>query len=118
MFFVIMMQLCACGNIERELVSTAFNESKQYYEAPSETKLYKYSDFDRVVLGETTIMELYETVGESQGCLLLNLHMDYIYPLENGKYLSVECWYYDMENGDTDYTVDKMILLDTNPLQS
>ena len=98
--------------------SDVLMESTKEYEFPSEAQRYNIRDFDCVVIGKTTIEELYELVGEAECCCVLTLRLEYIYLLEDGRYLIIICEDYQLEGGELDYTIDEMKLMYENPLNN
>lgn len=88
------------------------------YEFPSEAKRYNIRDFDCVSVGKTTMSELYEIVGEAECYSVLTLRMEFIYLLEDGRYLVMICEDYQLEGGELDYTIDEMKLMYENPLNN
>ncbi|MBQ4282902.1 MAG: hypothetical protein IJB96_03130 [Lachnospira sp.] len=77
-------------------------------------KKYDLKEFDCIVVGKTTLFELHEMVEPAAYGLTLNTKVIDIYPLSDGKYLNVICWYHHTDGG-FDWTIDEVQITDDNP---
>ena len=114
-FVIILLCGCSIGS-EREDVKES-SEVAQYFEFDVDIKMYSPNEFDDVVLGKTLLSELYATVGETPYSMIINSEIIDVYPLIDGRYLSVICKDDYNKTDQVDFTIDRMEITDENPWQ-
>ncbi len=87
----------------------------EYERSSEEVCKYKLEDFDHIVVGESTMCDLYKTVGVSPYFWYLNTKIIDVYPLDNGKYFFVTYINYQIED-KLDFTIDKIEVRDQNSI--
>lgn len=87
----------------------------EYESFSQEVPKYKLSDFENIVIGESTMCDLHKTVGVAPYSLPLTLRMIDVYPLDNGKYFCVIYIDYQKEGRILDFTIDEIEISDKNP---
>ena len=107
------------ANYEGDDVDFTITELKITDENPWQIlkeKKFKIEDFDNVIVGKTTYEELYDKVGTTLHYITLNTKTIAVYPLEDGRFLSVIYWYPITDEGILDYTIDEMTITEEAPM--